>query len=404
MKYIWDAIKKHFPIFSHNTNLIYLDNASTTHKPISVINAMNDYQSSSYANIHRWVYHLAEQSEALYMASKKKVAKFLWWDFREIIYTYNATYASNMLAQSLVKTYNIWKWDTIVVGIWDHHATIVPWQLLSQEYGFEIKFITIDRVSLDIDRTNYYDILKNCNVKVVVCSHVSNVTWMIYDVNRLNLLLKQESENSFFVVDWSQAIPHMKVQVDQLWCDAYFFTWHKMMWPTGIGVLRIKKEKARNLQTTFWGGGIIESVTTDGCSLIRTADKFEPWTPNLIWAIGLSAAVDFYENYNIYGYILEHEKYLYDMVLKSLWDHLSLSILSKKSSLLHSGIIWLVVNNPLEFSEKLAEKNICVRAWWHCAHPLLHHLWYDKWVVRISPYIYNTIDDINYMIDVIKNM
>ena len=404
MNYLWGNIKSQFPIFSNNPELIYLDNSSTTQKPQSVIDAMSEYQISSYANIHRGAYSLAEQSELLYIDSKKKIANFIWWDFREIIYTYNATYASNILAQSLVKTYNIWKWDTVLIGIRDHHATIVPWQLLSEQYDFDIKFITIDKETLDVDRDDYTNKLKNNNVKVVICSHVSNVTWLVYDVRRLSTLIKQQSENALFVIDGSQSIPHMKIDVNELWCDAYFFTAHKMMWPTGVGVLWISKEKARNLQTTFWGGGIIESVTTDGCSLMRTADKFEPGTPNLIWIIGLSAAIDFYKNHNIYTYIQQYENTLYDIAVEGLSNNSFLSILWSHSSLWHTGIISLVVDNPIECSEKLAQKNICVRAWWHCAHPLLHYLWYDRGVVRISPYIYTTNDDIYSMVDLINTM
>lgn len=400
---LWESIKKEFPIFLEYPDLVYLDNASTTHKPQSVIDAMSSYQMTSYANIHRWVYDLAEQSELLYTESKKKVAQLIWADFREIIYTYNATYASNILAQSLIKTYHIGSWDTVLLWIRDHHATIVPWQLLSKQYGFQIKFIDIDKESLDIDRSWLSELISIYKPKVVCCSHVSNVTWWIYDMSRIKSLLLSYSSESFFVVDGSQAVPHMKINVATLWCDAYFFTGHKMLWPTGIWVLWIEKSYSRKLETIFGGGGIIESVTVDGCSLIRTADKFEPWTPNLIGAIGLWSACDFYFDNNIYKYIWEYEKILYWNITQWLFKNNQISVLWSSSSLSSCGIVSLVVQDPLWFSEYLASHNICVRAWWHCAHPLLHHLGQDKWVVRISPFFYNTITDIEFLIQIIDD-
>lgn len=397
---LWQKIKKKFPIFWEYPDLVYLDNASTTQKPQSVIDAMTSYQMTSYANIHRWVYDLAEQSELLYTESKKKVAKLIWADFREIIYTYNATYASNMLAQSLVNTYSIWIWDTVLLWIRDHHATIVPWQLLSKQYGFQIKFIDIDKESLDIDRSWLSKLITLYQPKIVCCSHVSNVTWGIYDMKRIKSLLLSYSSESFFVIDGSQAVPHIKLDVATLWCHAYFFTGHKILGPTGIWVLWIEKNYSRKLETIFGGGGIIESVTVDGCSLIRTADKFEPWTPNLIGAIGLWSACDFYFDNNIYEYIWEYEKYLYWSLIFWLSQNKKISILW--SSLLPScGIISLVVKDPLWFSEYLSSYNICVRAGGHCAHPLLHHLGQDKWVVRVSPFFYNTMKDIEFLIQIV---
>lgn len=404
MQALWFHIKDQFPIFSnHSPDLLYFDNASTVHKPQSVITSMSDYISTCYANIHRGVYALSEQSEGLYKESKQKVAKLINTEYREIIYTYNATYASNVLAQSLVQTYAIWQWDVVLVWIRDHHATIVPRQLLAQQHWFEVKFIMIDAHTLEIDWQHLWDLIDQYNPKVIICSHVSNVTWIVYDVKRIASMASSVSDKIFFAVDGSQAVPHMHVDVKNIWCDAYFFTGHKMMWPTGIWVLWIDKNLIRKLQTTLWWWGIIESVTMDSCSLIRTADKFEPGTPNLIWAIGLGAACDFYENRNIYEYIYDHKKILYDAIVQWVQSFgQKLSILWWETSLPNCGMVSLVVENPLALSEYLADYNICVRAWWHCAHPLLHYLWQDKWTVRISPFIYNTLDDVDVLFNTIS--
>jgi len=398
---VWQNIKKEFPIFWQYPGLIYLDNAATTQKPQSVIDAMSSYQEHSYANIHRWVYHLAEESERLYKASKIKIAQFIGWDFREIVYTYNATYASNILAQSLVQTYTLWQWDVVLLGIRDHHATIVPWQLLAKQKGFEVQFVVIDKETWDIDRNQLQKTLDTKKVKAVTCSHVSNVTWIVYDMHRIQSLLALQSEKPFFAIDGSQAVPHMRIDVKTLWCDAYFFTGHKMMWPTGIGVLWIDKLHARRLETTFGGWGIIESVTTDWCSLIRTADKFEPWTPNLIGAIWLWAACDFYNENNIYTHIQDHENNLYNILRDGLWKYSDKVSIFAPSALPRCGILSCVVSDPFDFSEYLAEYDICVRSGGHCAHPLLHYMDQDTWVVRISPFVYTSDQDIAYLLAVI---
>lgn len=397
---LWHDMRTFFPIFSQNKDFVYLDNASTVQKPQIVIDAMSEYTSHSYANIHRWQYRLAEESEFLYVSSKKKVAKLLWWDFREISYTYNATHACNILAQSLVISYKLWVWDVVLLGIRDHHATIVPRQLLAKEFGFSVKFIEIDLESFDIDWKWLRSLLKNNNVKVVMCSHVSNVTGIVYDMTRIR---QQLSENIFFAVDGCQAVPHMKIDVNIVWSDAYIFTGHKMMWPTGIGVLWIQKTKSRKLQTLSGWGGIIDSVTREWCSLIRTADKFEPWTPNLIGAVGLAAACDFYLNYNLYKTLSSHENNLISYVEKQLSILSYVKIVWKNISCQKSGILSLFIENPLDFSEKLAALDICVRAGGHCAHPLLHHLWYDKGLVRISVFWYNTMSDMEKLVQSISS-
>ncbi len=404
---LWEDIQQFFPFLQNNPSIIYVDNAATTQKPQDVIDAMDNYIAASYANIHRGVYSLAERSELLYQGSKKKVSHIIWWDPREIIYTYNATYASNILAQSLVISKSLKQWDTVLLGIRDHHATIVAWQLLAQQFGFQIAYIPIDVVSLDIDWNALQLLLTSHRVRVIVCSHVSNVTGIIYDIKHLHTILSEyiwtESREIFLAIDGSQAVPHMKVDVKDLWCDAYFFTWHKMMGPTGIGVLWIEKMQARSLQTLFGWGGIIESVTTDWCSLIRTADKFEPWTPNLIWAIGLWAACDFYNKYDIYANIWSYENYLCGILIDWLQNFKDITVIWQHSHMNKCGIVSLVVDHPIELSEYLASQNICVRAWGHCAHPLLHYLGQDRGVVRISVFVYTTLDDITKILAVINN-
>lgn len=390
MSLLWNTMRPLFPLLDQNPHIVYADNASTVHKPQSVLDAISHYASTSYANIHRGQYELAEQSEQCYLESKKKVSWLIGWDYREIVYTYNATYACNILAQSLVISKKLWIGDVVLVGLWDHHATIVPWQLLAQQFGFTVEFVTIDKETLDIDWQGLSATLSNKKVRVVMCSHVSNVTGCIYDMKRIHSLL---SDDVFFAIDWSQAVPHMRVDIRELWCDAYIFTGHKMMWPTGIGVLWIDKMIARSLQTLVGGGGIIEEVTVGGCTLIRTAEKFEPWTPNLMGAVWLGAACDFYQDHSIYDVLPRHEHELIDYLQWLLSSYSSLNIIGIQSSLKKCGILALAVDKPIELAEYLSQYSICVRAGWHCAHPLLHHLWYERGLVRISVFAYNTKDE-----------
>ncbi len=399
MNSMWYNIKKEFPLLDqYGDDLIYLDNASTTHKPQSIIDAMSVYQSTSYANIHRGIYSLAEQSELLYDDSKKKIAQWIGWDFHEVIYTYNATYACNILAQSLVQTYQIWQDDVVLVGIRDHHATIVPLQLLAQQYGFEVKFIPLCK-DLSIDWDGYQSLLSSYRVKAVMCSHVSNVTGIVYDVQQLTKLA--QVYDIFVAIDGSQAVPHMQVDVSSIWCDAYIFTWHKVLWPTGIGVLWIRKQKVRILQTTWWWWGIVEEVTTEWCSLVRTAQKFEPGTPNLIGAIWLWAAYDFYQTHQIYRDIHAHTIWLYQRLYRCLEQIDGLQLLPYQSDN-HIGIVSFAVEDMMWCIEYLADHHIAVRWWWHCAHPLLTSLGHTHWLVRISPFVYNTIDEMDRVFDVIE--
>jgi cysteine desulfurase/selenocysteine lyase len=401
MKSLWDNIRNLFPIFHSISDLVYVDNASTTQKPQSVITAMDEYMSHSYANIHRWQYALAEESEYYYNESKRKIAWLIGGSVPEIVYSYNATHACNILAQSLVISKKIWVGDVVLVWIRDHHATIVSWQLLAEQFWFEVKFISIDKDTLDIDRLWLKSLLSNNSVKVVMCSHVSNVTWISYDMTKIHSLL---SDDVFFTIDGSQAVPHMSVNMKTIWCHAYIFTGHKMMWPTGIGVLRIDKMTARWLKTLYGWGGIIEEVWIAWCSLVRTADKFEPGTPNLIGAIWLWAACDFYTEHHLYDILPQYEKGLIIYLKSLLHPNKKIQFLWQHSPLEYWWILSLIVDNPLECAEYLAESNICVRAGWHCAHPLLHHLGLERWVVRISVFAYNTREDMEKIADTLHQL
>lgn len=242
------SYKKDFPIFENNPNLVYLDSAASTQKPQAVITGIQDYLTHSYSNIHRGVYSLAEESESLYEQSKIKVSELLHCKPNEIIYTYNATYGINHIAQSLCFSGKINKDSTILMGIRDHHANILPRLNLQKIFGFQIEYIPTDHEG-NINREQTSKLPRD-KISVVSCSYVSNVTGVIYDISKLKTYT---SNNTFMLIDGSQAVPNFAVNVSELAVDCLVFTAHKIMADTGLGVIFLKKEHINALTPLIVG-------------------------------------------------------------------------------------------------------------------------------------------------------
>ncbi len=383
--------KSDFPLLTTHPDLVYLDNASTTQKPQYVIDRVDHYITHDYANIHRGVYDLAEQSEILYEQSKKMTAKHLGCHRSQLIYHYNATACANMLVDLLVHNKVVWPWDTVRVGLRDHHATIVPRQLMAERIGCHIEYIPFDTQTYDMDRKRVeqrvHDLPKAC----FVC-HASNVTGQIYDVARLRGLLW---DDVFVAVDASQSVPHFPVDVMTIGCDALFFTAHKMMAYTWLGILYLTKKYIQSRSPTQGGGGIIDTVTTDGCSLQVGVSRFEPGTPNLIAAVSLLAAWEYIEQIGGYEVLQAHEHiltlYCLDNFAQRPWITLVGSDdVSVRTPTFSLSLPWI---SPLVVWEYLASQGICVRGGGHCAHPLLHHLGYNHGLIRMSLGLCNTTED-----------
>lgn len=235
-------MKHHFPLFKKHPEIIYLDNAASTQKPKMVIEGISNFLEHEYANIHRGLYGLSEASERHYHHSKELVGELINCSASEIIYTYNATYAVNLIAQTLVKSKFLQKGDVVLVSMWDHHANVLPWMSLAEEIGFEVRFFGLDE-HYAIDWEDFHNKYTK-NVKVVACGQVSNVTGGIYDVEKIGSLLREET---FFLLDASQSVPNMIVDMQKIKCDALVFTGHKIMASTGIGVLALKKQWIKEL-------------------------------------------------------------------------------------------------------------------------------------------------------------
>ena len=395
IKLIWtkdNKWKNLFPIFGEHPYLVYLDNAASTQKPKTVIDWVSDFLKSDYANIHRWLYSLSERSEELYYESKCKLAELIDCKPSEIIYSYNSTYCINLLAQALVNSWKLWKWDKVLLWIREHHSNILPRKVLSKIFGFKIEFINEDK-NYNIDRKDFEKKLDK-KVKVVSLSQVSNVTGQIMEIEKIR---EKVWENVFFMVDWSQSVPHFPIEINQIKCDALIMTWHKMMAQTWLWMMYLKRELIKELDPLILWWWTVKDVSIDSFSLQNNADKREAWTPNIIWAVSLLKALETIESIWWMEKVREHEKTLIEILcewfekrkdkIRLIWNYES-----------HNRI-WtfsFVINDENNFNkiwEIFSKNDICIRTWWHCAYPL-HKSLNIWWSARVSTYLYNTNQDI----------
>lgn len=412
-------IKKDFPVFKNNSWLVFLDSTASSQKPDYVIDGIKNYLENDYSNIHRWAYSLAERSEELYEKSKKKMAEFLWADsWREIIYTFNANYAFNLIAWSLKRSWFFKKWDKVLVSIVEHHANIVPWLILKEEIWIEIDYIKIkEDYSLDLDD------LKNKldqNVKVVSITHVSNVTGQIFDLEEVWKIIKRQVKSDkekdsrrkwkawssvhyttpLFIIDASQSFPHFKVDVKKLNADFVVFTGHKFMADSWIWWFYGKKEILENLKPVFswwWSISWVKKFEyKDNSSL---PEKFETWTPNMTGAVSILKALEYIEK--IWGYkkIEEIEKDLVNYSVKKWREFSKKHKIKIFWSLDTKNRVWVFsfsvpFIHSIDIAEELAENGICIRAGQHCAEPFLQSNNCNH-TCRMSLYIYNDKDDID---------
>lgn len=395
--------RKDFPVFTHHPDLIYMDSASTMQKPESVIQGMAKYLSTSYANIHRWSYDLSEQSEVLYEASKKKVAQYIWAkDSAEIVYTYNSTYAANLLAQSLRKSGWLKQGDTVVLNASDHHANIVPWLILKEEWYINVKVIPpYSNGTFDYDT---FKTFLTPDVRCLSMTAASNVTGECINLKRISEILDaaySSGERPYFVVDASQYIPHFPVDVNTMGIDFLFFTGHKIMADTGIGVLYGKKQLLKELQPAWCWGGAINEVHEDSYIPAGLPFRFEPGTPHIVWAVSLLLALEYIENIWGYPVLIQHEAELVQYMLLKIeqskafkeWRYLLLWP-SDGSKRIGVFTFYFPSIHPHDVADMLADEWIAVRSWHHCTQPL-HELIQVPASLRVSFALYNSKEDID---------
>jgi cysteine desulfurase / selenocysteine lyase len=392
------TIKKDFPLFAQYPSLTYLDSASTSHKPHTVLAAMQKYYTTSNANIHRGVYKLSEKSTVAYEQARHAAAQFIHATDDEIIFTSGTTEGLNLLASSLGKT--LQEGDEIVLTEMEHHSNLVPWQQVAKEKKCIMKFIPLTTEGrLDMDVAEQMITKKT---KIVAVCHMSNALGTINPVKEL--ATRAHAQGAVCVVDGAQGAAHMPVDVKALDCDYYAFSGHKMLGPTGIGVLYGKKELLENLSPFLYGGDMIREVGLEDSTWNDVPFKFEAGTQHLAGAVGLHAAVDYLSNLSM-ECVQEHEQQLTAHALERLQTLEGVTVYGPLTSKDRGGVISFVVKgvHPHDVCAILDQQGVAVRGGHHCAMPLMKKLGVDG-TTRLSFSVYNSFEDVDKVMDGLHNV
>lgn len=390
-----DRIIADFPILARPTSrgkrLVYLDSAATSQKPRVVIQALVDYYEQYNANIHRGVYEIAARATAEYERARVKVARFVGADVPEIVWVRNTTEAINLVAYSWGNA-NIQPGDAILLTELEHHSDLVPWQLLAQRTGAQLRFIPVDERGLyvldDLD-----SLLDGC--KLVACAHVSNTLGTILPLS--TIVARAHAADALVLVDGAQGAPHLPVDVKALDVDFYAFSGHKMLGPTGIGALYGKRALLEAMPPFFSGGDMIRKVEYDRTTFSDPPRRFEAGTSNIADAIAFGVAVEYLENVGM-DWVREHERGLTAYALERLaqFEPRGLAIYGPREPGLISGVISfnLADVHAHDLASILDTEGVCVRAGHHCTMPLMEKMGWAA-TARASFYIYNTEADID---------
>jgi len=387
------AIRKDFPIFNTKMAgkpLVYLDSAATTQKPLSVINALADFYKTSNANILRGVYPLAEEATRRYEEARTRVAKFINAPSTEtVIFTRNATESINLVAHAWARKH-LKKGDAILITDMEHHANFVPWYLLSKERG-----VTVKSAPLKGDQTLDVDAFKKLltpEVKLVAVTAMSNVLGSFVPVKELAALAHKN--NALILVDGAQSVPHEKTDVQELDCDFLAFSGHKMLGPTGVGVLWAKREVLETMDPFLGGGEMINTVSIAETTWAELPYKFEAGTSNFADAAAFTASIDYLENLGMDA-VRAHEKELTAYALAELKKRPEIVLYGPQDAEKQGGAISFnhKIIHAHDVGTILGEEGVAIRVGHHCAQPLMKALKTPA-TARISLYIYNTKEDI----------
>jgi len=378
---------KDFPIFKKK-DLVYLDSAASTQKPAVVLDAICDFCSTSYANVHRGVYPLSEKATSLYEDARCAVSQFINADEKEIVFVRSATEAINLIAYSWGRT-NLSPGDLVLTTIMEHHSNFVPWQQIARQMGADFRVAGLVGGSvLDLDEVERE--LKR-GVKLFAFSMASNVLGLINPVRKLTDLAHRYG--ALVVVDGAQAIAHMPVDVKELDIDFFAFSGHKVYGPTSIGALYGKKDLLEALPPFLFGGEMISEVHVDRTSFNEVPFKFEAGTPPITEAIGMAAALDYVDSIGFEA-VMAHEKEVSGYAYRMLDSMPGVTIYGPPEDE-HTGVIAFNLDgvHPHDVAGLLGDANICIRAGHHCAQPLHEYLGIPA-SARLSVGVYNTLDDI----------
>ncbi len=386
-------IKKDFPLLENN-KITYLDSGATTQKPIQVIKAVEEFYQKYNANPHRGAYSLSVEATEQYENTRTKIAKFINAKHREeIIFSKNATESLNLIAYSYGLD-NLKKDDEVVISIMEHHSNLVPWQKMTKQTGSKLNYMYINENFELTDEEIESKITDR--TKIVGITHVSNVLGTINNVKKI--IKYAHKKGAVVIVDASQSIPHMKIDVQDLDADFLVFSGHKMLAPLGIGVLYGKKELLNKMNPFLMGGDMIEYVYEQETTFAPLPNKFEAGTQNVEGVIGLGAAIEYIENLG-YDKIQELEKEVVSYARQELskLDYLTLYLTPNEEK--HSSVISFNINgvHPHDVASILDSEGVCVRSGNHCAQPLMRFLGIDS-TCRASFYFYNTKEDVDRLV------
>ena len=388
-----ENIKKDFPLLE-NRSITYLDSGATTQKPIQVINAIEEFYKKNNANPHRGAYTLSIEATEVYESTRQKIAKFINAKHpEEIIFSKNATESLNLIAYSYGMD-NLKKDDEVVISIMEHHSNLVPWQKVTKTTESKLNYMYINEefeLSDEEIETKITD-----RTKIVGISHVSNVLGTINNVKKI--IKYAHKKGAIVIVDASQSIPHMKIDVQDLDADFLVFSGHKMLAPLGIGVLYGKREILNKMTPFLMGGDMIEYVYEQETTYAPLPNKFEAGTQNVEGVVGLGAAIDYIQNL---GYDkmqeLENDVLAYARQELSKLDYLTLYMTPNEKN--HSSVISFNIKgiHPHDVASILDSEGVCVRSGNHCAQPLMRFLGIDS-TCRASFYFYNTKEDVDRLV------
>lgn len=388
------SIKKDFPIFSRKINgkpLVYLDNASTSQKPKSVINALSNYYKTFNSNTHRGIHAMSEEATIAYENTREHVAKFINANIsKEIIFTRNATEAINLVAYTWGET-NIKKDDEIIVSAIEHHSNLVPWQELCRRKKAKLKIIQIKK-DLTLDLTAYEKLLSK-KTKLVSITAMSNVLGYIPDLARI--IKRAHKAGALVLVDAAQSIAHIKTDAKKLDCDFLVFSSHKMLGPTGVGVLYAKYEILSDMPPFLFGGDMVKTVEQHKAYWNDIPWKFEAGTPNIADVIAFDSAITYLEKIGLNN-IHKHDQKLLKYAVKkfSKYEKNGVRLIlpaSQTSSILSFSIKGI---HPHDIATIFNDEGIAIRSGYHCSQPLIEHLNLSS-TARMSFYFYNTTEDID---------
>ena len=385
--------KKDFPIFE-NKDIAYLDSGATTQKPTSVLEAIEKFYKNENANPHRGAYGLSIEATEIYENTRDKIAKFINAKHREeIIFSKNASESLNLIAYSYGLD-NLKKDDEIVLSIMEHHSNLVPWQMVAKKTESKLNYMYINdnfEISDEEIETKITD-----KTKIVGITHVSNVLGTINNIEKI--IKYAHKKGAIVVVDGSQSIPHMEIDVQKLDADFFVFSGHKMLAPLGIGILYGKKEILNKMNPFLMGGDMIEYVYEQETTFAPLPNKFEAGTQNVEGVIGLGAAIDYIRNIG-YNKIQEIEKEVTSYARQELskLEYLTLYLTPNEEK--HSSVISFNIKgvHPHDVASILDSENVCVRSGNHCSQPLLRSMGIDS-TCRASFYIYNTKEDVDKLV------